>query len=305
MADRATVLEVINTIQASLGLPVSSDAVGSSDALAIQLVALMEDELRYLRGVIDWPELIRAGSITLEDGTADYSLPADCDKIISETVFDRDGNQKVKAITPQGYQKELARGTVSSSHDRWRIQGVSRGKETSSNERSSSYYFKIFPTPTSGDDGDVRYFEYLSKSVARPKNWVAAEYYGSTTWCSNSNGDIYYSTGGGTTGGTEPTHTTGSASDGGVTWIYQDVAYNKFKDDEDWIVLDPALIILGTKKRFFEAKGLPGSESVIAEYREVLTRERARLQSVDTISMAGRSNEFKLMDETNIPDYIG
>jgi hypothetical protein len=49
--------------------------------------------------------------------------------------------------------------------------------------------------------------------------WLTSHGYGAGDYCQNAL-KVYYTAAGGTSGGTPPTHSTGSQSDGGVTWAY-------------------------------------------------------------------------------------
>lgn len=50
-------------------------------------------------------------------------------------------------------------------------------------------------------------------------SWVTATVFGAGTFCKNA-GNVYFTVTGGTTGASAPTHTSGTVSDGGVSWQY-------------------------------------------------------------------------------------
>lgn len=60
----------------------------------------------------------------------------------------------------------------------------------------------------------------INSDYYRPKLWLPNTYYPSRTEVRASNGRYYVNATAGTSGATEPTHNTGSASDGSVTWNY-------------------------------------------------------------------------------------
>jgi hypothetical protein len=52
------------------------------------------------------------------------------------------------------------------------------------------------------------------------KQWVTATVVAAGAYCDTGAGNVYTTTAGGTTGATQPTHTVGTVSDGGVLWTY-------------------------------------------------------------------------------------
>lgn len=74
-----------------------------------------------------------------------------------------------------------------------------------------------------------------------------------------------------------------------------------FANDDDTPLLDSQAIILGTKWRFLEAKGIPTASSMQTEYRDYVAQLIARDGGAPTLS-AGRRFEPYLLSPYNVQD---
>jgi hypothetical protein len=115
----------------------------------------------------------------------------------------------------------------------------------------------ISPTPSAAQNGDVIIFEYIADRNVRPRTWATGVVYAANSY-TFYNGNYYQTTAGGTTGATAPTHTSGSVSDGGVTWTYYNGPYSDFLADTDETVFNQKTLELGMLERFAEIHGLTG-----------------------------------------------
>jgi hypothetical protein len=148
----------------------------------------------------------------------------------------------------------------------------------------------ISPTPGASVSGDIIIFEYIADRSVRPKQWTTATTFAAGAYCFN-NGNYYSTTAGGTTGATAPTHTSGSASDGGVTWDYYDGIYDKFLADTDVSLFNEKLLEQAVLERFAEIHGLEG---VKPRFEMQLNEEFSRDQNGKIIYAGGqvRGNLF-------------
>ena len=162
-------------------------------------------------------------------------------------------------MTPQEWQLIKSGVVTSYPRQRYRIWGNSASK------------LYIDPTPSTAE---TLAFEYVSYGWVTAKAWVTGTVYAASATVSN-NGNRYTTTAGGTAGATEPTHTSGSASDGGVTWAFADYGYKTIVADTDIFILDEYLIQLGAVWRFLEAKGLDYTAK-LAEYKSEVDKAMAR-----------------------------
>lgn len=71
-------------------------------------------------------------------------------------------------------------------------------------------------------------------AIANPQPWVTATVYAAGAYVTSDSGKVYQTAAGGTSGGSAPTGTGGSISDGGVTWAYVQAALNIDSTRFDW-----------------------------------------------------------------------
>lgn len=250
-----TLLTTVQDAAKELGLPAPSTVVtNTSDQIAVQLLALANRTGRELRSRYDWPQLIIEYTFDLATSTAAYAMPADFDRFAFMTHWDRDMQWEVHGpVSAEDWQFLKSGTTTNPPRRRWRF------KTYQTNQ------FFIDPTPASGDNGFTLVFEYYTKNWLRPKLWTTSTVFAASSWCFY-NGNYYSTSAGGTNGATPPTHTTGSASDGAVTWAYSSAAYESYLADNDVSHIDENLITLGIKWRYRQAKGLDGWDLMKAEF---------------------------------------
>lgn len=261
----------------------------AQDETLLQLMAQIYRTIRELKDRVEWPRLSKTASITLVDGQANYALPADWDLTINRTQWDN------------GNFWEL-QGPVSAQEWEWRKHGVvsstPRKRFRMWGDTNSQLFFD--PTPGSGDAGDIVTFEYQSSSCISPMTWVTATSFLANSFCSY-NGNIYQTASGGTTGATAPTHTSGTVSDGGVSWTYYDLPYTEFIASTDYCLIDETLISLGAQWRFLNQRSLEYAPTKI-EYENAVNRSSSRSRGARTLNMAGDSFRGFFIGNLNLPD---
>lgn len=254
-----SLLTIIQAAAVELALTSPTSVIGNSDALVQQLLAHANREGKELRNKIDWPELTREYIFTLSTSTANYAMPGDFERFDFMSHWDRTNHwQIIGPLDSEDWQLRKSGITSNAPRIRWRFKGFQTNQ------------FYLDPTPTSGQNGNTLVFEYQSKNWCRPRTWAT-----STSYAANSytfyNGNYYSTVAGGTTGATPPTHTSSSASDGAVTWVYLSTPYEVFIADTDLSNLDENLIVYGVKWRFKEANGLDW-QNARAEYEAAVAR---------------------------------
>jgi hypothetical protein len=283
-----SVLTLIQNTVNELGLPKVSSVVSSSGALERQLLAIMERVGKDLRSEYNWPELSREKTITLVDAQDSYAFPADFDHHIFRTHWDRTNQwELVGPLSPQEWQWRQSGISQVAPRREYRVKGV------------GDRQFHIFPTPDSGDAGEIIAFEYQSKNWVRPRTWAESQSYSAEGYTFN-NGNYYQTTNGGTTGSTAPTHTTGTVSDGGVDWTFFDGLYEKPLEDSDILLIDEDLIGRGVQWQFMQQKGLQW-EVKYEQYQKLLLREVSALKSARTLSFNRRRNNL-FITPRSVPD---
>lgn len=244
----ATLLEHITNVANKAGYQVDTVAIGSTDVTTIQLVAWAQDISREMARKYEWPKLWKSYTFTVAVGQSTYPLPGDFSHYHHDTFWNQSSAYRIFGpMSPQDYAAYKG-SNFNPPRGRFTIQGVTDNE------------FRLYPATFM--EGDTLIYEYQSARSVRPVKWadmptitsglqVDGKYY-----CFN-NGNYYYTTGTGTKGATAPTHTTGSVSDGSLTWVYYDGTYERFLFDTD----EPVLPEIPFERGIFEAfAGLKGLE---------------------------------------------
>lgn len=228
--------------------PPSSSLTSTSVTQEIQLRTMLYDVSRELRRELRSTTQKRTHSFDLATGISGYQLPKDYFAPIIDTQYDTDQDWQLDG--PQSdanFQSKVYRqsgATVSA----YRIFGPD------SNPNSAGGQFKVYPTPTSS--GTTLAFDYITSSLFFPPNWTPSETGITTAKYRNANGNIYKCSAitTGTTSTTAPSHVTGTAVDGGVTWLYYSDAYETIQTESDLSLFDDELMILGVRVFYMESK---------------------------------------------------
>lgn len=251
----------------------SSVYSATTDLMAQQLLTHANRTGKELRSKYDWPELVKEYTFTLATSTASYAMPGDFDRFAHMTHWDRDQQWEVAGpIDAEDWQFLKSGTTTIRPRRRWRFKTF------------ETKQFFVDPTPVAADNGVTLVFEYYSKNWLRPKLWVTATVFAANAY-SFYNGNYYQTTAGGTTGATPPTHTSGSVSDGTVTWTYISAAYDTYGADTDVSHLDENLIAMGVKWRYRLAHNLPGWEVMKAEYEFEAKKLSSNNRGARTLNM--------------------
>ncbi len=284
----ATVLTIAQNAAEEVGFDSPTTLVGNSDPTAIQLLALLNREGRHLQRKWDWTQLQYETTAETSTSQAAYPLPGDFSRAINTTQWDRTNHWPIWGpINPQDWQLIKSGIITVYPRRRFRIRG------------NTSTTLLIDPTPTTSSNFLV--YEYISKGWCTARQWVTGTVYAAAATVSN-NGNRYTTTAGGTSGSTAPTVTSGSESDGGVTWAYADHGYDAIVADTDINILDEYLLTCGLVWRFLEAKGLDYTAKK-AEYDAELERAMSRDGGAKPLFVAGYPIS-KFIGFWNIPDSI-
>jgi hypothetical protein len=245
----------------------ASVGIASVDVTTLQLVQIAQDVIEEMADKYCWPKLWKDTSITLATSTATYALPGDFSYPHYETFWNStNGFRLYGPIAANEYGENLGYGLSADLFDNFAIRGVTDNE------------ILIYPTPTSTNNGETVLFQYQSARPVRPKTWVTATVFAAGAYCFY-NGNYYSTVAGGTTGATAPTHTTSSASDGGVTWVIYLGAYRNFLADTDEVVLNERILRQGMLERFGGLKGL----SIDPMFDLQLAEEYSRIAPARTV----------------------
>jgi hypothetical protein len=241
-----SIATVIQNVANEAGYTVESNIFTSTETTTKQLLAIAQRINRDIFEAYPWPKCYAAGSITLVDGQSTYPLPAAFSSYQYETFWNQSTRWRVLGpISEQDYAQLQGYGLMPTIYQRFQIRGLSNNE------------LFISPTPGANTAGQVLIFEYIADRSVVPRTWAASTAFAANSYCI-FNGNYYTTTAGGTTGATAPTHTSGSVSDGNVTWTYYNGPYSEFRADTDTSIFQEKLLEQGILERFAQIHGLEG-----------------------------------------------
>jgi len=250
---------IVSNVAAECGYTVESSVIGSTETTTKQLLAMTQRINKDIFEMYPWPKCYASGSITLVNGQATYDLPAAFSWYQYETFWNSSTRWRILGpMTEQEYGEIRGFGLNTTVYQRFQIRGLTNSQ------------LLISPTPTAS--GNIIVFEYIADRCVRPVTWTTATVFAANSYCFY-NGNYYQTTAGGTTGATAPTHTSGSVSDGGVTWTYYSGPYNQFIADTDVSIFNEKMVEQGVIERFAQIHGLTG---VVPQFKQQVDEEFSR-----------------------------
>jgi hypothetical protein len=253
-----TLSTVVQNVANEAGYTVDTAVINSSETTTKQLRTMVQRVNREMAEKYLWPQLFASGSFTTVAGQAAYQLPAAFSYNHYNTFWNSSTRWRLLGpMTEQEYAEILGYGLNTTVYQRFQIRGMSNSQ--------------LLMSPTPDTSGQIIIFEYVAERFVRPATWVTATLYAANAY-TFYNGNYYQTTGGGTSGGTPPTHTSGSASDGGVTWTYYSGSYPEFLADSDVSLFNEKTLEQGVLERFAEIHGLTVVPRFDADLNEEFSR---------------------------------
>lgn len=251
--------DLISNVANKAGYVVADTVIGSNDTTTKQLLALLQTVNEDVMEAYNWPGLMRSTTITLVTGQAQYDVAADFSFHHYDTFWNQSTTwQLYGALSNQEYADINGYGLDSTVPAKFLIRGIVNKK------------IEISPVPTASENGEVVYYLYHSARYVKPITWAAGLSFTSGDYCIYNN-NYYISETTGTSGATPPIHTTGSVTDGTITWLYTNNAYRTFIDDTDGTILPQRIIEQGLLEAYNDQKGLTYTprfeQMVIDEFR--------------------------------------
>lgn len=287
-----TALTIISDAAAELGLGAVSDAFGSTDANVVQLRSLLKSVGTKVRKARAWKQLQQQYTLYTSTNVGRYTLPADYGRFIPGTAWNRTNRVPVPNVTPQEFEGLKARVGAVVYNVLFRVlQGN----------------FQLYPD-NSTQGSWVLAFEYVSSFWARPAATSAAsagQWNDGVAYSASATVDFggrrYSTVSGGTSGTHGPVHTSGSASDGGVTWAYVGASgAGTVAANGDVVNLDSHLMSRALKLAWLEAKGLDTSAAA-ADYNQTLAAASDEDSQGPTLQVTGGRMASPL-SWRNVPD---
>lgn len=281
-------------------------AFANTDANVGLLVQLLKSVGRNLMREAQWSALTKSYAFTTTTNVGRYSLPADFDRVIDQTVWNRTNRLPVGGpISQQTFQalKAQLAGTVANV-----LFQLLQGQ------------FQAFPDLTTPGSYAIAY-GYMSRFWVSPAATEAA--YGTSatpglqpfTWQNasayltnalvTSAGQILKCTTPGTSGSANPAVTSGTVVDGTVTWTWQAAAGTDAPAaDGDVIRFDPQLVLAALKLAWREEKGMD-SAKYRADYNEALEAAISADIAAPALTFTGSESFLSepLLSTGNLPKW--
>jgi hypothetical protein len=263
---------IVTNVANECGYTVETNVVGSSETTTKQLLTMAQRINREIFEAYPWPKCYASGAVTTVAGQATYALPAAFSRYQYDTFWNQSTRWRILGpISEQEYAEIVGFGLTTTVYSRFQIRGMSNNE--------------LLISPTPGSSGEILVFEYIADRGVRPAVWVASTYYAPNAY-TFYNGNYYKTTAGGTSGPTPPTHTTGSDSDGGVTWDYYNGPYQDFLADTDESLFNDKLVEQGIKELFAQIHGLT---TVVPKFQQDLHEEYSRTAAGRVVYAGGFS----------------
>lgn len=164
MAQPSSLLSIVTRACDELTLPRPTVVYASSDAQVRQLLALLQEEGRYLMMCYEWSFLRTLYTFSTVAGTETYAVPNAFDRIIPDTMWDQTNDMRVL-------------GPDTAQLDRWRQQSTAGAAGIRKNYRLIGENVQLFPTP---DAVATIGYEYISNQWAHSSNDSQTEFLADT-----------------------------------------------------------------------------------------------------------------------------
>lgn len=292
----ATIKNVIQNFCYRLNLTAPTAFVGVSSPAEQQYLSLFQfigDNLR--NRPYQWPQLKRGYTFTTTTDVSTYQLPGDFYRILDSTQWDTTNQFPVRGpISDYAFAAREFAVIGVSTLKAYRIIGPTGYLYSASPySKRSAGVFNI--SPAGENDTDELYLGYVSCNWIWPQSWVTGTVYAAGA-IRAGNGYVYRTAAGGTSGATRPSHSTGSASDGGVTWTvytepYPCEASNTALSDNDECLFDSDLMIQGMDWAYKRVKG-QDFQSQRADWEQELKSAFARFNGPTRVNMADQISGY-------------
>lgn len=300
----STIKQIIQDFCYRVNIPAATAYVGVSSPNEQQLLSLFKfigDNLR--NRPYQWPQLKRPYYFNTATGVANYQLPGDFYRILDASQWDVTNNWPLRGpLSDWGYAVRNFSVVDYQNRKAFRLTGaVNYLYSTAPYTKRSAGWFQI--DPAGQNNTDELFLGYLSCNWIWPRDWVASTSY-SLGDIRSGDGYVYICTTAGTSGTTRPSVTSGTETDGTVTWTfytepYQADSSNASLNDEDICLFDDDIMIEGMRWAYFRAKKQDYQQER-ADWENMVKSAYARFNGVSRGNMGGVDES--IYSWFNIPD---
>lgn len=288
-----TVSQIVKQAYYAIKRTPPSSIFPASTPEQLSIASLLDETSRGLRNHQLFPQQKKIYVFTLTSGKDKYKLPIDYYSALPSTQWDDTYRMRLIGPMSDGDSTITTRGVNALPRVGFRIFGPD------ANPNSAGGQFMVVPTPSAS--GKELSYEYVSKNLYLPPNWLPGETGITSGVYRNANGNYYKceSITTGTTGSTAPSVTSGNEVDNGVTWSC-DSALNSYetpRTDNDLSMFDDDLMILGLKYRLLKAEKLEWNADY-ESYRNAVDTAVSRWKGTYT----GSLNRMGVQRRYNVPN---
>lgn len=208
-----------------------------------------------------WPQLKRGYTFTTETDVSRYQLPGDFYRLLMDDGWDTTNQWPMRGpISDRMMQARQFAVIGLQTRKVYQIIGPT-GYLFSTSPYSQRSASSIQIDPAGSNDTDELFLGYMSCNWIWPQDWVTNTVYAAGA-IRSGDGYVYRTAAGGTSGATRPNWTSGSSSDGSVTWTVYTEPYlvnaaNTALNDSDFCLFDEDIMIEGMRWAYKQAKGQP------------------------------------------------
>lgn len=213
-------LAIAQAVIAEIGADqIPTSIISATDTSQIQIRNLLQTQARSLRNKLVFPQQKKIATLILQQSQDKYQFPPDYYSATTNSAWD--DTTRLRLIGPLSDSRftNRTRRNVGQNHVAYRVFGP--------DANTNSFGGQLNVTPTPASSGEELSYEYITKNLFVPPNWIPGAHYsgGVATAYVNLNGNNYFTN---TTGnaGSFPVSVgaNGIGLDGGVSWQYLTLA---------------------------------------------------------------------------------
>lgn len=263
-------LEIVTRAMNQIGVQPLATLVGVLNTVDAQQRALLYDVHTYLLNQRIFIQNKRTHIFALEANRQFYPLPQDFFATLLGTPYDDTTKYPlVGPLTDAQFDRRQYGLAGFNPFPAYRIFGPD------SNPNSAGGQFEVWPIPGSTD---TLSFEYQSKNIFQPPNWLPSTAYTITTSYVNANGNIYQCTTSGTSSAT--TAPTGKSLtpqvNGTAAFVYKPQPYETILKDVDLSIFDDYLVVAGLQAWYYTAKTQPQAQAANLKFGKMIDSAKSR-----------------------------
>jgi hypothetical protein len=158
------VLKMAQDVARKIGVTPPTALFGSTAPISVRMVALLEDQGRYLRERCVWPQQKKFHTITTTASRSKYPFPSDFYAWVPGTTIDQQYADRLVGPLTDSEWNDRVYAEGYESRPAFRVYGPD------GNPASSGGQIEIHPTPAS--NGLTYTFDYLTKNLFYTSNYV-------------------------------------------------------------------------------------------------------------------------------------